>query len=280
MPSTTLITVLVDNVIKASRLAFEGDERQEEAALGYLKELAVKEINGEMLIASGIGKKINRLTRRSTPAIRRSASALVNQWKAIFKKFYESNKDTIQFDIKKSRLTRPRENRGYLEDTRASLEDLSVESGNIVDNIEISKSSSGTSSGKEMKKTGNAVRDRLRLMLSDVLKNEGEKLKVDYVTLAIEIECEAFNHFEGVNDQYKERCRSIQFNLKDPKNVKLRERVLRKELPATYLMVIPIEELANEEKKRENKDIREKMMEECDRTERLVATTDAFKCSR
>ncbi|KAJ4954859.1 hypothetical protein NE237_011642 [Protea cynaroides] len=66
-------------------------------------------------------------------------------------------------------------------------------------------------------------------------------------SLAFKIEAELFKLFGGVNKKYKERGRSLLFNLKDRSNPELRERVLAGEISPERLCSMTPEELASEE---------------------------------
>ncbi|KAG0472827.1 hypothetical protein HPP92_014684 [Vanilla planifolia] len=66
-------------------------------------------------------------------------------------------------------------------------------------------------------------------------------------SLAVQIEAELFKLFGGVNKKYKEKGRSLLFNLKDPSNPELRERVLSGDLPPGRLCSMTAEELASKE---------------------------------
>lgn len=65
--------------------------------------------------------------------------------------------------------------------------------------------------------------------------------------LAAKIEEELFKLFGGVNKKYKEKGRSLLFNLKDRNNPELRERVLAGKIPPEKLCSMTAEELASEE---------------------------------
>ncbi|KAI3991022.1 hypothetical protein MKX01_026206 [Papaver californicum] len=66
-------------------------------------------------------------------------------------------------------------------------------------------------------------------------------------TLATSVEAELFKAFGGVNKKYKEKGRSLLFNLKDPSNPELRERVLSGEISPERLCSMTAEELASKE---------------------------------
>ncbi|KAG5065580.1 hypothetical protein AAZX31_04G070100 [Glycine max] len=65
--------------------------------------------------------------------------------------------------------------------------------------------------------------------------------------LASRIEAELFKLFGGVNKKYKEKGRSLLFNLKDHNNPELRERVMFGKIPPEQLCSMTAEELASKE---------------------------------
>ncbi|XP_052209634.1 uncharacterized protein LOC127813016 [Diospyros lotus] len=66
-------------------------------------------------------------------------------------------------------------------------------------------------------------------------------------SLAFKIEAELFKLFGGVNKKYKEKGRSLLFNLKDRNNPELRERVMSGEISPERLCSMTAEELASKE---------------------------------
>ncbi|KAL1202238.1 Transcription elongation factor TFIIS [Cardamine amara subsp. amara] len=75
----------------------------------------------------------------------------------------------------------------------------------------------------------------------------GEKTYQDPKLLASKIEMELFKLFGGVNKKYRERGRSLLFNLKDKNNPELRERVMSEAISAERLCNMTAEELASKE---------------------------------
>lgn len=65
--------------------------------------------------------------------------------------------------------------------------------------------------------------------------------------VALDIEAELFRHFGGVNRKYKEKARSLLFNLKDRSNPDLRTRVLSGEISPQNLCTMNAEQLASKE---------------------------------
>jgi hypothetical protein len=65
--------------------------------------------------------------------------------------------------------------------------------------------------------------------------------------LAFRIEEELFRLFRGVNKKYKEKGRSLLFNLKDKSNPELRERVSSGDIAPKRICSMTTEELASKE---------------------------------
>lgn len=81
----------------------------------------------------------------------------------------------------------------------------------------------------------------------DASGDNGEQAVQAPEILASKIEEELFKLFGGVNKKYKEKGRSLLFNLKDRNNPELRERVMAGEIPPERLCSMTAEELASEE---------------------------------
>ncbi|KAL5559231.1 hypothetical protein UlMin_035442 [Ulmus minor] len=89
-------------------------------------------------------------------------------------------------------------------------------------------------------------------MVNRGLQDDGKQLDQEKQILspeqlAFNIEAELFKLFGGVNKKYKEKGRSLLFNLKDPSNPELRERVMRGEISPERLCSMTAEELASKE---------------------------------
>lgn len=89
--------------------------------------------------------------------------------------------------------------------------------------------------------------DDYRLESNDVGSGVKKQTVNSPELLASEIEAELFKLFGGVNKKYKEKGRSLLFNLKDRNNPELRERVMSGEIPPERLCSMSAEELASKE---------------------------------
>lgn len=86
----------------------------------------------------------------------------------------------------------------------------------------------------------------------EIVKDENQNQRVDLAiftpeNLALKIEDELFKIFGDVNKKYKEKGRSLLFNLKDRNNPELRERVMSGEISPQKLCSMSAEELASKE---------------------------------
>jgi len=109
---------------------------------------------------------------------------------------------------------------------------------------------------------GDEVRSRCRNLLLTAIKGDGELpegvSENGIEDLATNLEEEIFSQFKSTNQRYKNQVRSRVFNLKDKKNVALRENLLLGVLSPARLAKMTSEEMANEDVKKE----REKFVKE------------------
>ncbi|KAJ8543095.1 hypothetical protein K7X08_005618 [Anisodus acutangulus] len=89
--------------------------------------------------------------------------------------------------------------------------------------------------------------EKVNFFDESVVEDKGEQAKSSPEDLALQIEAELFKLFGGVNKKYKEKGRSLLFNLKDRNNPELRERVMSGEIPPDKLCSMTAEELASKE---------------------------------
>uniref|UniRef100_A0A5B7BQR9 TFIIS central domain-containing protein n=1 Tax=Davidia involucrata TaxID=16924 RepID=A0A5B7BQR9_DAVIN len=86
-----------------------------------------------------------------------------------------------------------------------------------------------------------------KLEHEDTGRDEGEQPVQSPQSLAFKIEAELFKLFGGVNKKYKEKGRSLLFNLKDRNNPELIEKVMSGEISPERLCSMTAEELASKE---------------------------------
>ncbi|CAL9754250.1 unnamed protein product [Musa acuminata subsp. burmannicoides] len=145
-------------------------------------------------------------------------------------------------------------------------------------------------------KCNNPVRDRLRELLAEAFsrvsketaESETEEVRniqdevdaCDPIRIAVALESVLFEKLGTSIGAQKHKYRSIMFNLKDNNNKDFRRRVLLGHVKPEEIVNMTAEDMASDERKRANKQIKEKALFECERGAAPKATTDQFKCGR
>ncbi|OMP11258.1 Zinc finger, TFIIS-type [Corchorus olitorius] len=138
-------------------------------------------------------------------------------------------------------------------------------------------------------KCNDPLRDKFREILLEALSkvaSEADEDMLDQVNacdpirVAVSVESLMFEKLGRSNGAQKFKYRSIMFNIKDPNNPDLRRKVLLGEVKPERLITLTPEEMASERRQRENKEIKEKALFDCERGQAPKATTDQFKCGR
>jgi transcription elongation factor S-II len=131
--------------------------------------------------------------------------------------------------------------------------------------------------------------------LKNTLRNKSMKLLLDGLLLAAsdderrqlaaalakEIEEEVLKASGGATEtDYKQKIRSLSFNLKDPKNPQLREKVFEGKMSPEFLSTASAADLANEETKMLNSQLRKKAIDETKVPESGGTRTTQFRCGK
>ncbi|OVA13708.1 zinc finger protein [Macleaya cordata] len=153
----------------------------------------------------------------------------------------------------------------------------------------IKQTPSGPPKLTSMIKCNDATRDKIRELLAEALskvpseadpKILDEVKMYDPIRVAVSVESVLFEKMGRSNGSQKFKYRSIMFNIKDPKNPDLRRRVLLGHIKPERLIDMTPDEMASDQRKQENNQIKEKALFECERGGQAQATTDQFKCGR
>ena len=116
-----------------------------------------------------------------------------------------------------------------------------------------------------------------QLMVDGLYKALQEGVEGDAVAVAASIEHAVFLQNGGVTAAYKTKVRSLAFNMKDARNPDLRARVLEGKISGHVLVDLTSDELASDERRKENKEIKEYKLKEANPAGLKKATTDAFQ---
>uniref|UniRef100_A0A8D0GP89 PHD finger protein 3 n=1 Tax=Sphenodon punctatus TaxID=8508 RepID=A0A8D0GP89_SPHPU len=130
------------------------------------------------------------------------------------------------------------------------------------------------------------IRHSVRQSLKDILMKRLTESSLKFpeeraAKVATKIERELFSFFRDTDSKYKNKYRSLMFNLKDPKNKILFKRVLKGEVTPDHLIRMSPEELASKElaawRKRENRHTIEMIEKEQREVERRPITKITHK---
>ncbi|KAI4331642.1 hypothetical protein MLD38_029810 [Melastoma candidum] len=140
-----------------------------------------------------------------------------------------------------------------------------------------------------MVKCNDPVRDKIRELLAEafakVVSEADEYFRdevnaCDPIRVAVTVESTMFEKMGRSNGNQKFKYRSIMFNLKDPNNPDFRRKVLLGQVKPDKLITMTPDEMASDQRQRENNQIKEKALFDCQRGGPPKATTDQFKCGR
>lgn len=145
-------------------------------------------------------------------------------------------------------------------------------------------------------KCNDSTRDKLREILAEAFSrvyketSESERDEVknildevdacDPLRVAVTVESALYERLGSSTGSHKMKYRSIMFNLKDSKNPDFRRRVLLGHVRPDKIVDLTPEDMASDERKLANKQIKDKALFECERAGAPKATTDQFKCGR
>ncbi|XP_038884917.1 transcription elongation factor TFIIS [Benincasa hispida] len=140
-----------------------------------------------------------------------------------------------------------------------------------------------------MIKSKDAARDKIRELLFEAFSKvpgEADEDVMDEVNasdpirVAVSVESVMFENWGGSTGAQKAKYRSIMFNLKDPKNPDFRRKVLLGLIKPERMINMSTADMASDQRKRENEEIAQKALFDCERGGAPKATTDQFKCGR
>ena len=284
MVLASTLTVEVDSILSASDSAQEHDLQ---TALSGLESLQNVEVTTELLAESQVGKKIRKLTKHENEGIAEAAKALVAKWKECVRQEQEEQAKHAT-SCKCPLLCLTDEAACTLTLISATAAQNGTPSGsNKRQKLEPTASQDQSASIKhesldQLKASLPKLDDPMRhktavLILEGLHKALLEGAEGDAVKTAVEVEQAIFSQHKGVNAQYKTKVRSLAFNMKDARNPDLRARVLEGDISGHVLVTLNSDELASNERRKENKEIRQHALREANPAGVKKATTDAFQ---
>ncbi|KAG2199926.1 transcription elongation factor S-II [Mucor mucedo] len=239
-----------------------------QACLEILDTLGKIKVNGELLKKTDIGKTIGKLRTHKDAKLSIKAKTIVKKWK-----------DDVVRQTDTTPTNRP-----------PSLINISPSAKKV------SPASSQTSSPKtpategpprtvktdevSFKSTGNVPRNKtIELMYAAIGFGSGADSDL-LLKRAISIEKTIYIEFGDINQDYKNKVRSLALNLKNKSNPGLRESVVSGELSIEKLCKMSVDAMASEEDQARDRKLAEEALFKARGAGSAQAETDMFKCGK
>ncbi|XP_063772820.1 PHD finger protein 3 isoform X2 [Pseudophryne corroboree] len=217
-------------------------------------------------------------------------------------KKHASSRKTMQSATVVHRVSDERREKSAKDSTTASCHEEKMTKSGVNEKIDIKRkkrerkgSTSGiptttttttTTTSSTPKPSVDQIRQSVRHSLKDILvkrlSESTSKIPAERATkVSAKIEKELFSFYRDTDSKYKNKYRSLMFNLKDPKNNVLYKRVLRGDITPEHLIKMTPEELASRElaawRQRENRHTIEMIEKEQREVERRPITKITHK---
>ncbi|EFJ51833.1 hypothetical protein VOLCADRAFT_116341 [Volvox carteri f. nagariensis] len=257
------------------RGAADGDRADESRMLDVLKQLQKGLVTAELLKRTNAGKRLNKFCKHSCVSVAQAAKAAVEAWKQCVKQEQQQN-DGGEAETPDAVAQREAPASTSQPGLRAPLA-LTGKASAMTSGVGAGQRPTCASFIVDPPRCGNDTRDKVRVMLAEALAvgfNSGGAVIEDALHELLA------GSGSSVSGEYKAKARSLCFNLKDAKNPDLRERVLSGSIPPESLVRMSAEELASDEQKRKNREMKEWLAKEATRGVNNAATTDMFQCGR
>ncbi|EPZ32119.1 Transcription elongation factor, TFIIS domain-containing protein [Rozella allomycis CSF55] len=252
-------------------------EADSEELIKILQDVEKVAVTLEDLKETQMGKILNTIRKKfEGQKIGDLAKIIVLKWKKVISSDENSKKDQ---ENDKKRKQEENEDEDYLKN-----QTLSKSSSTNFSEISVVKMD-------KLKTTGDATREKCISMITSALLIDSSEFGMIHIfkspvkeedanTIARHIEAEIFREFQDTSTQYKSKFRSRYLNLKDKENPELRYQVLGGVITPSQLCTMTPSELASESRKRENKEMEKRNLQNAKAVADQSAETDQFKCGR
>ncbi|KAL5734520.1 hypothetical protein ACOSP7_032381 [Xanthoceras sorbifolium] len=293
----------------AEAAAVVQEEAEESRCVDALSQLKNLSITCQILVSTQVARHIRPLTKHPRKRIKDFASDLIVSWKNMFIEQTERdevdppNRETSK--MKKAQKTDGNSTPSSKKVMRSETVVTEEEKISSADNVKVEKvireeiqdstvvvvaDAPPPPKLASMIKCNDTLRDAIREKLYEALSkvaSEAAEEEIrhevnacDPIRVAVSVESVMFENWGKSNGTQKTKYRSTLFNLKDPKNPDFRRKVLLGHVKPETLVNMRVEEMASDERQRQNQQIKEKALFECELGSAPKATTDQFKCSR
>ncbi|KAI9497214.1 transcription elongation factor S-II [Zychaea mexicana] len=268
-----------EDIIKTKRALQKAiDNGSPQDILDILNQLGKVTATQDMLRKTDVGKILGKLRTNADVAISQKAKDIVKKWKD----------DVVLATKAKSAATKPAAP-ATSNSTTTSTTSPSSNANSQRTSAASSPKTPTTESGPprtiksdeiKFESTGSGPRDKtVELMYGAVALGSYADSEL-LLKRAMAIEKAVFHEFQGVNDGYKNKVRSLALNLKSKSNPGLRESVVSGELPVHKLCTMSKEDMASEESKARDRKLAEEALFNARGAGSAQAETDMFMCGK
>ncbi|KAI9364189.1 transcription elongation factor S-II [Pilaira anomala] len=238
-----------------------------QSCLDILDSLVKIKVNGELLKKTDIGKTIGKLRTHNNTKLSIKAKTIVKKWKD----------DVVRQTDKHSsgpssiRIENPPIKKASPVSSQASSPKTPVMEGppRTVKSDEVS-----------FKSTGIVPRNKTIELIYSAIGSGSSADSELLLKRALSIEKTIYLEFGDINQDYKNKVRSLALNLKNKSNPGLRESVVSGELAVEKLCKMSVEDLASEEAQERDRKLAEEAIFKARGAGSAQAETDMFKCGK
>lgn len=223
-------------------------------------------VNEAILRESKAGLAIGKLRIHSSKEVADLAKELVKKWKAEVEKAKQGQSGAVSKTVEKVKAANVVKSPAAITSATTPTKPSATRTSKS-DGVKIN--------------TGDATRDKCAALIYDALATESGYPSNDILERAIAIERAVFrDHGSTTSADYKGRVRVLFVNLKDKHNPSLRESILSGDTAPEKLAKMTTQEMASEERKEADNQIRQANLFSSLGAGEQQAETDAFQCGR
>ncbi|KAM3720999.1 putative transcription elongation factor S-II [Dirofilaria immitis] len=247
-------------------------------AMELLDALSVLPVDINILTKTRIGMTINDLRKKTSDEhIAKRAKALIKEWKVLLANKTSSSKGDAKDAITKSSSS------ASVSSTAFNGNSKHLSHSSVPQKIVASDASNSSTFSTTAKKQllPDEVRNKCATMILDaLLSKELPNGTLDPEELAIRTERKLFEVHRGTSEKYKAALRSRVFNLRDKKNLALRENLLIGAVTPEKFAVMTADEMASDEMKAQREKFTKQAIEEYQMAVQEGTPSDMFKCGK
>ncbi|KAK4514553.1 uncharacterized protein ATC70_002151 [Mucor velutinosus] len=271
-----------EQILKAKTSLASALERENiQTCLEILDSLGKIKATGELLKKTDIGKTIGKLRTHKDAKLAMKAKSIVKKWKDdVVQQSNNSNssnnKSTNSNSNRPPALSKVSTSPAPKKSSPSSSQASSPKTPSSLEGPPRTVKTDEVS----FKSTGNVPRNKtIELMYASIGFGSGADSDL-LLKRAMAIEKTIYLEFGDINQDYKNKVRSLALNLKNKSNPGLRESVVSGELAVEKLCKMSVDAMASEEAQARDRKLAEEALFKARGAESAQAETDMFKCGK